>query len=141
MTCRSFARVAGAAWLACVFVGCSRGPAAVKAKGTLMDGPQPAKADKNFSIQLLLVPEVAAGVQFTTYPTILQDDGGFEFQGPDHSGVPVGKYRVRLSSMAPTPSPRLRQYLKAFDKSDSPLTLEVKEGGGPLTLDVAPFLK
>jgi hypothetical protein len=127
--------VRAAAPLGCVVLaalltaGCNTGPRKVTVNGKVTRGGQAVTASNQGMVMLILVPQVAEGEHYTTYPANYnKEDGTFTI-----ANVPVGKYRVELQILDPYPSNDLLK--GAFSGATSPLVREIT-GDGPLEIDL-----
>jgi hypothetical protein len=109
-------------------MGCGE-PAKVTVTGKVTRGGRPVRVSRTGSVVVTLVPVVAPGEPFSTYPGRASADGSFTI--PD---VPPGKYRAAIEVLDPTPQwDRLRG---AFSQQRSPVIRDL-DGKTPLDLDLA----
>jgi hypothetical protein len=138
------ARTVGLA-LCCLAIvaGCSSAPPHFKVKGKVVDGANAVLPDKNTSIHLTFVPEAADGKGFDLYNAMLNsEDGSFEVEGNESIGMPAGKYRVKMRSMAMINPSALSQLInRKFANDPSPIIVDVVDDKTPVVIDIALFKK
>ena len=109
--------------------GCGGGPKTVTAKGSVVKGGQPIPLSKTGVIQVILQPDVAADMQYNTYPGRCDAAGKFEI-----FEVPPGRYKVGIEILDPTPQDdKLRGEMTA---PNSKIIREV-DGKAPIDIDLS----
>ena len=123
------------------FVGCSGGPKLVRVKAQLVDSGKPIEPDENSSINIAFIPQADGkeGVTNRVGLLVTGQEGKFDVKGRDPGGIPLGKYRVRISPSS-MKSAMSKSLSVRFDRDDSPLIAEVVDDK-LLVIDVAAFKK
>ena len=107
--------------------GCGGGT--TKVSGTVVKDGKPIEVSSTGYVQVTLVPDVAAGEQFTTVVGRCDADGKFEILD-----VKPGKYKVAVEQFDPTPqSDKLGG---AFNQEKTPIVRQI-DGKKPLKIDLS----
>ena len=107
--------------------GCSGGPRLIRVKAQLVDSGKPIEPDENSSINIIFIPRTEAKEGITNHVGLLVtgQEGKFDVKGRDPGGIPVGKYRVRISPSSMKASAMTKSLRTRFDRDDSPLIVDV----------------
>lgn len=97
------------------------------------------KPEQGEQVMITFAEEKDGKMTGNTYPTRLGANGSYEITGPNNDGIPVGKYRVGVTSMpeVPTPGqPMQDKFNGEYEMSKSPLQAEVTSANRNVTLDI-----
>jgi len=127
MLARRLLPVALLAGLCLVVAGCGGGPKIVTVKGSVLKNGQPIELGPMGVLEVILVPDVPPGAEYTTYPAPRPEASGkFEIKE-----VPAGKYKVVVRQLDPYPA---NDVLKgAFEIATTKFIVDVD---GTKTVDV-----
>ena len=110
-------------------IGCNSQPANVTVTGKVLQGDKPIAVSPTGVVQVTLLPDVPEGTEFTTYVGRCNPDGSFEVLD-----VPVGKYKVGIEQLDPTPMEDKLQ--GAHSVANTKIVREI-DGKTPLVVDLA----
>ena len=110
-------------------IGCNSQPANVTVTGKVLQGDKPIAVSPTGVVQVTLLPDVPEGTEFTTYVGRCNPDGSFEVLD-----VPVGKYKVGIEQLDPTPMEDKLQ--GAHSVANTKIVREI-DGKSPLVVDLA----
>jgi hypothetical protein len=118
-------------------VGCNSGPKLpplVSVTGKVTIGGQPATGGN-----VSLIPAAPGTLPEGVFATgAIDSSGNYKISTGGKDGAPVGQYKVTVSpSMVPAPGVNMSETMELYKKytvQNSPLSIDVKENGGPYDL-------
>lgn len=129
MLARRSLLVALLACLALPLAGCG-GPKLVTVKGTVVKDGLPVEVGGMKVLQVILIPAVTKGEEYTTYPGEFVDPANGKFEVKE---VPVGKYKVVVNYFDPYPMTNV--LTGKFDEASTKLVVDV-DGTKPIDVDI-----
>jgi hypothetical protein len=110
-----------------VLAGCEKSP--VKVTGTVLRDKKPIPVGPTGAVQVILVPDVPPGTEYTTYVARCQPDGKFEILN-----VKPGKYKIDVEVL--DPDPQTDKLNGEFSGDRTPIRRDV-DGKKPIEIDLA----
>jgi hypothetical protein len=109
--------------------GCDSKPRTVTVTGSVTRGGQPLPVSKTGYVQIMLLPDVGADMQYTTRVGRCEADGTFSI--PE---VSPGKYKIGVEQF--DPNPQIDKLNGAFRAGDGKIVRDV-DGKTPINIDLA----
>jgi hypothetical protein len=101
----------------------------VTVTGKVLQGDKPIPVSPTGVVQVTLKPDVPEGAEFTTYVGRCNPDGSFEVLD-----VPLGKYKVGVEQLDPTP---MEDKLQGAHSVDNTKFIRDVDGKTPIVIDLA----
>jgi hypothetical protein len=107
--------------------GCE--PSSLKVTGTVLRDGKPIPVSATGVVQVTLIPDVAPGTPYTTYPGRCDAEGKFEILN-----VKPGKYKVAIQQF--DPDPQTDKLNGAFNQEKTTIVRDI-DGKKPIEIDLS----
>lgn len=94
------------------------------------------KPEKTEQVMVSFAEQVGGQFSGKTFPARLDGNGRFKITGPNGNGIPLGTFRVGITSMPENPAggPKEAEQFAKYDVQDSPIVIEVSRASKQVDL-------